>query len=61
MKPSKSNPRKSSYTSRSGVQLIARIDADLKDRLLRLAKSNDRTLTAELVRAIRQYLERAES
>lgn len=53
--------RKNDYASRSGVQLIARIEKDLKNRLMAVAKANDRTITAELVRAIRSYLAQAES
>jgi len=48
---------KSDYHRRSGVQILARIDSALKERLQALARENDRTLTAELVRAIRAYLD----
>jgi hypothetical protein len=42
--------------NRRGRQIIAYIDESMKDDFAALALANDRTLTAELVRALRYWL-----
>lgn len=43
---------------REDPQLRVRIPQDLKDALEKSAKDNDRTLTAEITRRLRESLER---
>lgn len=41
---------------RQGVQITVYLPEDLKEELLRSAKSNDRTMRAEVIRALRSHL-----
>ena len=50
------NSKPSKASNRKGRQIIAYIPTELKTAIAEHAKSNDRTITAEIIRAIKSYL-----
>ena len=57
---SANDPKGSTMSDQDHVQISARIPADLAKQLEQRAEEEDRTFSAELRRAIRQYLARNE-
>lgn len=53
---SETNNQPPRVSNRKGRQIIAYIPTELKQSLAEHAKANDRTVTAEIIRAIKLYL-----